>query len=68
MNSDLKLRELQLEVVEVEVKVLLAVLQGVVGLLLQRGDKEAEAGVVRLQALDVGQAETLVGREDVQES
>ena len=53
---------------EVDVEVLLAVLQRVVRLLLQRGDEEPKARVVRLQALDVRQAEALVDREDAQES
>ena len=56
-----------LEVLEIDIKISLAVLQGVIWFLLQCRGKEAEPGIEGLNTLDPGETQCPIGGDCVQE-
>ena len=61
LETCLNVQSLSLELLKVSVKLGFALLQRVVGFLLQVGEQQLEAAVQRLYALNVGQSQTGIG-------
>jgi len=63
----LKVCQLVLEVLEIDIKIRLAMLQGVIGFLLQCGSKEAEPSIEGLNTLNPGETQCPIGGDCVHE-